>query len=83
MSTPFKRSSKALIRYLLIFLITYTICAVVIELAWLPLIAWMHDYDGYLWPSKSRLYAWCKLIPFATLISGVGVWLYDRKRIGW
>jgi hypothetical protein len=83
MSTRFQRDIKALIRYLIIFFVTYTICAVVVELAWMPVVAWMHDYGGYLWPSESRVCAWCKLVPFATLVSGVGVWLYERKRIGW
>jgi hypothetical protein len=83
MSTHLQRDIKALASYLLIFLLTYAIVAVVIELAWMPFIAWMHDFSGYLWPSKARVYAWCKLVPFATLVSGVGVWLYERKRIGW
>ncbi|VVE16286.1 MULTISPECIES: hypothetical protein [Pandoraea] len=83
MSTRLSRSLRAFISYLLVFLITYSFCGLVIELIWLPIVAWMHNYDGYLWPSKSRIYAWCKLVPFATIVSGVGVWIYDRKRIGW
>ncbi|AME26520.1 hypothetical protein AXG89_21940 [Burkholderia sp. PAMC 26561] len=83
MSTRFQRDIKALMSYLLIFLLAYAILAIAIELLWMPLIAWMHDYNGYLWPSTSRVYAWCKLVPFATLVSGIGVWLYERSRIGW
>lgn len=83
MSTRFQRYIKALMSYLLIFLLAYAILAIAIELLWMPLIVWMHDYNRYLWPSTSRVYAWCKLVPFATLVSDTGVWLYERRRIGW
>lgn len=83
MTTRSQRNIKALLFYLLIFLITYSIVGVILELAWMPFIAWMHGYQGYFWPPKARIYAWCKLVPFATLVSGVGIWLYERKRIGW
>ncbi|CAB3755756.1 hypothetical protein LMG29739_02282 [Paraburkholderia solisilvae] len=83
MSTRLSRSFRAFGSYLLIFFIIYSICGVVIELVWLPFFAWFHDYNGYLWPSKSRIYAWCKLIPLATIVSSAGVWFYERKRIGW
>jgi hypothetical protein len=83
MTARLKRDIKALLFYLLVFLITYSVVGVILELAWMPFIAWMHDYPGYFWPSKARIYAWCKLVPFATLVSGVGVWLYERRRIGW
>jgi len=82
MSARLSRSIRACVSYLLVFLITFSLCGLVIELVWLPIVAWTNNYDGYLWPSKSRIYAWCKLVPFATIVSGVGVWIYDRKRIG-
>jgi hypothetical protein len=83
MSARLLRDFKALATYLLIFLLTYAIIAAFIELTWMPFIAWIHDFNGYRWPSSARIYALCKLILFATLVSGVGVWLYERKHIGW
>lgn len=68
--------------YLLICLLTFTVGALVIELAIDPLIAWLHGYKGYYLPDFSRVYAWLKFILFASIVCGGGAWLYDRRRLG-
>jgi hypothetical protein len=83
MSTRFERDVKAFLYYLLVFFLGITCMAIFEELAVMPFVAWLHGYDGYFWPPMSRIYAACKFVPFASFVCAFGVWLYERKRIGW
>lgn len=76
------RGIRTLLVYLLICFLTFAIGAIVLELGLIPLLAWLRGYEAYLWPTPSRIYAWCKFVPFATLVTGAGAWFIDRKRFG-
>jgi hypothetical protein len=78
-----QRALRAFLSYLVTYLVGLTISVCLIELVWLPVVAWLKGYPGYYWPSMSRVYADCKLVPLASLICAVGTWIYDRRRIGW
>lgn len=76
------RDIRALLVYLLVCLLTFTIGALVIELGVIPVIAWTRGSHAYHFPTLGRIYAWCKFIPFAAIICSFGAWLHDRKRFG-
>jgi hypothetical protein len=73
---------QALLVYLVICLLTFTIIGLVIEFGVIPLIAWLKGYEGFYFPTLSRLYAWCKIVSFAAFVCGFGAWLYDRNKFG-
>ena len=80
MSVKMNRDIRALLVYLLICLLTFTIGALVIEFGMIPLIAWLDGYKAYYMPTLNRIYAWCKFVPFAAIVCGFGAWLYGRSR---
>ncbi len=76
------RDLRALLVYLLICFLTFTVAALAIELMIRPVIAWLQGYNSYYLPTLSRVYAWIKFVPLAALICAVGAWWYDRRRLG-
>lgn len=82
MSIVMSNRIRGLVVYLLICFLTFTLGAMVIELAIDPLIAWLHGYKRYYLPDLNRIYAWLKFIPFASIVCGGGAWLYDKRRLG-
>lgn len=71
---------KVLLIYFLICFVSMILVAVVIEMGLIPIIAWLHGYDGYYFPPLSRAYAWCKLILFSSGVCALGAWLYGGRR---
>ncbi|RQX78640.1 hypothetical protein DF034_33495 [Burkholderia anthina] len=80
MNLKTNRDVRALFVYLLICLLTFLSGALVIEFGVIPLIAWLQGGQTYMLPALSRIYAWCKFVPFAAIVCGGGAWLYDRRR---
>jgi hypothetical protein len=82
MTMRFSRDAKALATYLLICFLSFTAIAIASELIVNPFLAWLSGYQGYYLPPPTKIIAWCKLVLFAAVVCGLGVWFYDRKRFG-
>ena len=78
--TRLAKELKTVVYFILFFSMTFAALGLFVELVFLPALAWINGYDGYLLPSVGRVYKWVTFagieIPFCTIV----MWLYQRRR---